>query len=261
MVWVNNSRHVAFKAMQVRQEETERLPRPLWAFALDEVFVDGLSVRPAEGGVPNGALVAAGSFRVGPYLSGRSRLINASVTDRVALSAQHAAVLAGLGSVTVLAWVRRNNSGVERGVLTLAHAAGNRKLDLSLAAGVNVQVRARGASTDALQTLAAGAALTDFGRMHLIGGFADVVGDRLGVFLDDAGLAAVPVGFYQTAAAAFASSEFTAEAHAAESAIGVSNGIVNPWTGEIATVALYAGVLSARQVNAIWNAGRRGVVR
>lgn len=259
--WHNNARRVAFKAAQARPLERVSMPRPIWSFALDERYVDALVIRPRDGGVPAGALAAAGTFVIGPYYSGRARDIGASTTNRVDLAAQHAATLAGHKAVTALAWVQRTSTAVERGVLTLAHAAGNAKLELYLAAGVNVALRARGASTDTLRTITSAGLLTDTVRHHLIGGFVDVANDLMGAFLDDAGQPAAATGFYETAAAAFTATEFSAEAHAAECAIGCSGGIANPWAGTIATVAVYNGVLTPEQVNAIWRAGRRGVVR
>lgn len=260
-MWINNARRVRFRLDEVKHREALRIPRPIWSFALDERFVDTLAVRRSDGGPGNGTLAAAGTFTFGPYGRGRARTIGSATTGRVDLLAQHVAALGGLTSASVVAWVRRDSTAVERGVLCLRHAAGTPKLELFLSSGVNVALRARGASGDTTRTQTATVGLTDTGWFHLIGGAVDVAADQMRVWLDDAGLASSPVGLYESGAQVFTAGSFSAEAYAAESAIGVSGGIANPWAGDIAAVAVYPGVLTAEQVHALWQAGRRGTVR
>ena len=95
---------------------------------------------------------------------------------------------------------------------------------------------------------------------HLVGGFVDVHGDRMGVFIDDAGLGNAPIGAYETSPVTFVSSEFSREASATNSGIGFTGAKTAIWSGAIAYAAVFDGILTAEQVYEIFDSGRRSGV-
>ncbi len=178
------------------------------------------------------------------------------------LDSLHATALYGLASATVIAWVKRDAAGGVRGIMTLATSAGVPKLELEIDASGMPIIASKPATTDTLRNLTGTTAVADDGLFHLVGGYVDVANDEMGVFLDDAGLALPNVGDYETAAKAFGSTRFSAETAAGENGIGVIAAYpVSPWSGRIASVAVYPGVLTAEEVHRIWQAGRRGTLR
>lgn len=260
--WRNNSR-----TMQVELEPValdagpESLPAPLWSFLMDERYLDGAALSPAQRGPPAATSVGAAAYAVGPFASGRARVFASSIASRFNLTAAHVAALYGQQAATIVAWLRRTSAvATERGVAHLANAAGNTKLGLAIDSSFHVVVRGRSVPADSLVSLAS-TATVGTGPYHLVGGFLDLANGRKGVFADDAGLASVPTGFYESAAASFGAARFSADAHAAESILGGGAVLAAPFSGDLAVVAVYPGVLTAAEVSRLWRAGRRGILR
>lgn len=259
--WLNNARNVSFAAPIVVARERRRLPEPLWAFLIDERFKFSSKLRPVGGRVPDATFGTVGGFAEGPERFGRAMYFGASTARAIALNGRCASILGGHTAATVVAWARRGSTGAERGLVTLADATGGRKLDLALTSTAQVQARARATSAEFANTLASSGTLADEARFHLIGAYADIANDEMGVFLDDAGLLTGGAGFYETAAKTFTATRYSIEGYTPESAIGVSNGINNAWSAYIAGAAVYPGVLSPEHVNMLWEMGRRGLLR
>jgi hypothetical protein len=154
----------------------------------------------------------------------------------------------------VLTWIKRGATA--NGILSLGHTSTNKRIELLTDAHFP-QIDARGASTDSLASITSSIELTTTTDWHLVGGFVDVHGDRIGVFVDDAGLGAAPVGAYESSPATFASTEFSREANATNTGIGFTGAKASIWSGSIAYVAVFDGILTAEQVFEIWDFGRR----
>jgi len=260
--WRNNSEIISYSLEQREPTIKKRALRPLWAFTLDERFVDdtGLILRPSSGSFaaasPSSVWSALGKFEPGAYGHGRARRTGSgAVFD---LSAEHVQALAGLRSCTVLAWVRRGNT--DGGILSLGHTSTNKRIELLIDPSFFPQIDARGASTDGLGSISSSIALANAVDWHLVGGFVDVHGDRMGVFVDDAGLGNAPIGGYETSPVTFASSEFSREASATNSGIGFTGAKTAIWSGAIAYAAVFDGILTAEQVYEIFDSGRRSGV-
>jgi hypothetical protein len=261
--WHNDSRTVSGELEIVSADASrESLPAPLWSFLLAERYLYGTELEPAERGLPPATLTGARVFVPGPFGYGRARAFEADVADLFELAASHAAVLYGLRAVTAVLWVRRvGPTGVERGLFNLAAAAGFVKLGMSITGAGEVRVRGRASTaTPPIAHTSTGTIATGL-PWHMIGGTLDLAGGATQVFADDCGLASNPLGFFETTSHAFGATSFSAEAYAAESAIGAGPALTVPAYAHVASVTLYPGVLTALEGARIWRAGRRGVFR
>lgn len=244
--WRNNSRTVSFSMAQRRDFDGRFIPTPTFQWTLIERYLDDDgNFRPSHGAFIGDR--SGGLFVVGPV---GARAWAAGDEGAVQLSDAVNQALNGRRGATVLAWVRRNVTGVQHTVIALTNAPARVRLRLDVTAGNAVRmagISEGGVDVEQVQTFGA---LTDE-LWHLVGGVLDLPANSVTAVLD-AG--------HATGAVTFASDVFvpdTGDVHF----IAQDHTPANHWDGDIAVVSLWDRALTLKEIAAVYRLGRAGYFR
>lgn len=247
--WKNNSRMPNVVLDERQQfEPAGGIPLPHAGLILSEKNDSAGAIR-MLGGFANGTRTN-GAYVAGPFDFGRAYSPPGPPAGQIDLSATIAGAMGGKRYLTVLAWVRRNASGVQHTVLCQERAVASVKVRLDVTAGNLVRFGGRASAADAAEVLRSSVVtFLDLNSWHLVGGIIDLASNRIATVFDTT----VNEGVATFAATAFSTG--SAGVHR----IGLDNGGANRWNGAIASTWWWFRRLSVGEITDIYNAGRSGI--
>jgi len=254
--WRNDSRYVD---LDLRERSSRPLARATSDDARFDVRLSPASIAPSGAlrarSAGFGVLTAVGpqTWERGLWGASRVQLFGGLGGDGWVVPPEVAASLAGLSSLTVLAWIRVSTTGA---VLGLNIAAADPKVQLSVAGG-RPALTFKPATGEPALTLndLSGPTLLD-GDWHLISFSVDVENQTVRQQQDGAGIEGGAT--FTTATPAWSTTTIDATSHATQHRIAATGASGLPFDGAIARIQILPHTLTPMAHHALWRYGTRG---